>query len=160
MPSDPALPLRPGQKAPPLALPDAQGQIHRLADYAGRVMVLYFYPKDDTPGCTVQACDFTSSLDAFARAGAVVVGVSPDGADSHARFADKFKLRHLLLSDPDHAAAQAWGAWGLKKFMGREYLGLIRSTFVIDAQGRVRHALYGVKPEGHAAEILKLISAP
>ncbi|MCL6088792.1 MAG: thioredoxin-dependent thiol peroxidase [Candidatus Marsarchaeota archaeon] len=149
--------LKDGDMAPEFELTDAQGGTRRLSEFAGKKLVLYFYPKDDTPGCTVEACDFTARLGQMEKAGAIVVGVSPDGAESHARFAAKYKLRHLLLSDPKHEAAQAYGAWGDKKFMGKSFAGIRRSTFVIDGKGRVAHALYDVSPAGHAEQILQLL---
>ena len=117
----------------------------------GSPFVLYFYPKDDTPGCTAEACQFNDSLAAFQAAGVPVVGVSPDGADSHQRFRSRFGLRFPLLSDPDHRTLEAYGAWGERPGRGP---GVIRSTFLIDARGTVRRAWYGVKADGHASEVL------
>jgi peroxiredoxin Q/BCP len=149
--------LKDGDLAPDFELPDAEGKKTRLRDFAGKKLVLYFYPKDDTPGCTVEACDFSARLGRLEGAGAAVVGVSPDDAASHLKFISKYKLRHLLLSDPEHKAAQAYGAWGEKKFMGKSFAGIRRSTFVIGADGRIAHALYDVNPAGHADQILKML---
>ncbi len=149
--------LKDGDTAPDFELEDTQGGMHRLSEFAGKKLVLYFYPKDDTPGCTIEACDFTARRGQMEKAGAIVVGVSPDGAQSHAKFEAKYKLRHLLLSDPEHKAAQMYGAWGEKKFMGKSFAGIRRSTFVIGADGRIAHALYDVSPAGHAEQILKML---
>ena len=151
--------LRDGEKAPDFSMPDAQGKTHKLAEFKGKKLVLYFYPKDDTPGCTVEACDFTARLEQVKAAGAVVVGVSPDDGKSHEKFISKFKLGHLLLSDTDHTVAEKYGVWGKKKFMGREYMGINRSTFVIDEKGKIVQAMYGIHPAGHADEILKILKA-
>jgi peroxiredoxin Q/BCP len=118
-------------------------------------VVIYFYPKDDTPGCTTQACDLRDSRPRFASLDAVVLGISPDSTDSHVRFREKFDLNFPLLSDPDHAVAQAYGVWKEKTNYGRKYLGIERSTFVIDAQGRIERAWRKVSPKGHA----ELVSA-
>lgn len=146
-----------GQKAPDFSLPDQSGKAHALADFAGKKLVLYFYPKDDTPGCTVEACDFTARHERILAAGAQVVGVSPDDGKSHGKFIAKFKLKLPLLCDVDHVVASKYGAWGKKKFMGREYMGIIRSTFVIDGKGKILRAMYGVKADGHADEILQIL---
>jgi len=147
-----------GAAAPDVALPDETGTVHRLADQRGRWTVLYFYPEDDTPGCTVEACQFRDLDEQIRDAGADVWGVSPDGAASHARFREKFNLRFPLLSDPDHSLAGAYGAWQLKSLYGREYWGIQRSTFLIDPDGRVAHAWPKVKADGHAAEVLTALA--
>ena len=116
--------------------------------------MLYFYPKDDTPGCTKEACEFRDFGGKFGAAGVRVIGVSPDSEASHAKFAGKYGLPFTLLSDPDKKAAKAYGAWGLKKNYGREFMGIIRSTFVVDAQGKVKRAYYGVKVDGHVDSVL------
>ncbi len=149
--------LKEGMKAPGFELPDARGKMHRLSDYAGKTVVLYFYPKDDTPGCTVEACEFRDAERHMASKGAAVIGVSPDGAGSHEKFAQKYALSFTLLSDPDHQVAGKYRAWGKKNFMGREFDGLIRSTFVIGPDGNVKAAMYGVNPKGHAQEVLDKI---
>ncbi|MDE1798364.1 MAG: thioredoxin-dependent thiol peroxidase, partial [Candidatus Micrarchaeota archaeon] len=150
--------LKAGEKAPDFALPDAEGKMRRLAEFLGKKLVLYFYPKDDTPGCTVEACDFTARQDKILAAGAAVVGVSPQDGKSHQKFISKYGLKHLLLCDTDHAVAEKYGVWGKKKFMGREYMGIERSTFVIDEKGRIRRAMYGVNPAGHADGILEILA--
>jgi peroxiredoxin Q/BCP len=143
-----------GQLAPELALPDEHGEIHRLADQRGRWTVIYFYPQDDTPGCTTEACQFRDLDDPIRQKGADVWGVSPDGAASPRRFREKFGLQFLLLSDEDHAVATRYGAWQLKKNYGREYMGIVRSSFLIDPDGRIARAWPRVKADGHAAEVL------
>ena len=146
--------VEPGSPAPPFALPSGDGDTVALSDLHGRQVVLYFYPKDDTPGCTTQACDLRDSWRAIQEAGAVVLGVSPDGPASHARFAQKFQLPFPLLADEDHAVAEAYGAWGEKSMYGRTYMGIIRSTVIIDGDGIVSHVFPRVRPKGHAAMVL------
>lgn len=147
-----------GAEAPDVVLPDEQGTVHRLADQRGRWTVLYFYPEDDTPGCTVEACQFRDLDEAIRDAGADVWGVSPDSAASHRRFREKFDLPFTLLSDPDHSLAEAYGAWQLKSLYGRQYWGIQRSTFLIDPDGRVARAWPKVKADGHAAEVLTALA--
>lgn len=147
-----------GNPAPPFALPSGDGDTVALSDLHGRQVVLYFYPKDDTPGCTTQACDLRDSWRAIQEAGAVVLGVSPDGPDSHARFAHKFQLPFPLLADEDHAVAEAYGAWGEKSMYGRTYMGIIRSTVIIDGEGIVSHVFPRVRPKGHAAMVLAALA--
>ena len=128
-----------GDKAPPFTLSsDADGEIS-LSDFAGRSVVLYFYPKDDTTGCTAQACQFRDELDAFAGLGAVVLGVSGDSVKRHASFRTKYQLTFPLLSDPEHSMMEAYGVWQKKKLYGREFMGIVRTTFIIDGRGVVRH---------------------
>ena len=149
--------LSPGDEAPPFALRSDSGETVSLAALRGRKVVLYFYPKDDTPGCTVQACEFRDHWDAVQKAGAVVYGVSPDEVDSHRKFSRKFSLPFPLLADPDHAVAERYGAWGEKSRYGRKYLGILRTTFVIDEKGRIRRVFERVKPKGHATEVLEAL---
>lgn len=146
--------VEPGSPAPPFALPSGDGDTVALSDLLGRQVVLYFYPKDDTPGCTTQACDLRDSWRAIQEAGAVVLGVSPDGPASHAQFARKFQLPFPLLADEDHSVAEAYGAWGEKSMYGRTYMGIIRSTVIIDGDGVVSHVFPRVRPKGHAASVL------
>ena len=146
--------VEPGSPAPPFALPSGDGDTVALSDLLGRQGVLYFYPKDDTPGCTTQACDLRDSWRAIQEAGAVVLGVSPDGPASHAQFARKFQLPFPLLADEDHSVAEAYGAWGEKSMYGRTYMGIIRSTVIIDGEGVVSHVFPRVRPKGHAASVL------
>jgi peroxiredoxin Q/BCP len=147
-----------GSPAPPFALPSGDGDTVALSDLRGRQVVLYFYPKDDTPGCTTQACDLRDSWRAIQEAGAVVLGVSPDGPDSHGRFAHKFQLPFPLLADEDHAVAEAYGAWGEKSMYGRTYMGIIRSTVIIDGEGIVSHVFPRVRPKGHATMVLAALA--
>ncbi len=151
--------ITPGSKAPPFSLPSDTGEVIALDDLRGKPVVLYFYPKDDTPGCTTEACEFRDSWKAVQRAGAVVLGVSPDGVDSHRRFREKFSLPYPLLADEDHAVAEAYGVWGEKSMYGKKYYGVLRTTFIIDAAGSVRRVFEKVKPAGHAAEVLEALSA-
>ena len=148
------MPIKDSIPAPEFELSDATGKMHKLSDYRGKPVVLYFYPKDDTPGCTTEACGFRDDYGLFQAAGVVVLGVSPDAPKSHAKFAEKYQLPFTLLSDPDHAVCEKYEVWGLKKFMGREYFGVFRTTFLIDAEGNIKKVFTNVKPDGHSAEIL------
>ena len=143
-----------GQPAPDVQLRDDAGRDVRLSDYRGRRVVLYFYPKDDTPGCTTEALEFRDAYDRFREQGVEVIGVSPDDVASHRRFKAKYELPFTLLADPEHVAAEAFGVWKERKNYGRTYMGVERSTFVIDEDGRVAKAQRGVKPAGHAARLL------
>ena|SRR6266542_4698021 len=145
--------LSPGDRAPAFKLEGDDGKLHSLAEFAGKTLILYFYPKDNTPGCTTEACDFRDEAPALKKKKAVVVGVSPDSIASHGKFRDKHGLNFLLLSDPDHKVAEAYGAWGDKVLYGRKFKGLIRSTFVIDAKGAIVEAQYKVSTKGHAAAV-------
>ncbi len=143
-------------KAPDFSLQDQDGVTRSLADYAGKWVVLYFYPKDDTPGCTTEACNFRDERDAIAEIGnAAVIGISKDSVKSHKKFAEKYGLNFTLLSDPDHVAAEAYDSWKLKKFMGREYMGMERNTFIISPEGSISKEYRGVNPKSHAAEIIR-----
>jgi len=146
--------LAAGDPAPPFTLPDQDGKPVSLAGFAGSPVVVYFYPKDDTPGCTKEACQFNDNLREFSRAGAAVVGISPDGQEAHRKFQAKYGLTFPLLSDPDHAVMEAYGAWGEKTLYGKKSLGVIRSTFLIDAEGRIERPWYHVRADGHAAKVL------
>jgi thioredoxin-dependent peroxiredoxin len=143
-----------GEPAPDLQLRDDAGRDVRLSDYRGRRVVLFFYPRDDTPGCTTEACEFRDAYDRFRERGVEVIGVSPDDVASHTRFKAKYELPFTLLADPEHEAAEAFGVWKERKNYGRTYMGVERSTFVIDEDGRVAKAQRGVKPAGHAAQLL------
>jgi thioredoxin-dependent peroxiredoxin len=147
-----------GSTAPDVVLPDDTGAVHRLADQRGRWTVLYFYPKDDTPGCNTEACQFRDLDSDYAATDADVWGVSKDNAASHRRFREKFDLPFTLLSDPDRTVIERYGAWGEKKAMGRTYDGIIRSTFLIDPDGRIARVWPSVKADGHAAEVLKALA--
>ncbi|MGZ4380371.1 MAG: thioredoxin-dependent thiol peroxidase [Gaiellaceae bacterium] len=143
-----------GKPAPDFELVSDEGTTVRLSDLRGKPVVLYFYPKDDTPGCTTESCEFRDAYDVFRERGAEILGVSPDGEKSHQKFKSKYGLPFPLLADPDHVAAEAYGVWGEKKFMGKKYMGLDRSTFLIDSDGNVAKAMRGIKPAGHASEVL------
>ncbi len=145
---------RVGDPAPGFSLPDDQGNLVRLSDYRGSPVVLYFYPKDDTPGCTVEACEFRDQYAAYRDNAIVVLGVSPDPAVSHVRFRDKFSLPFPLLVDEGHTVALTYGVWGPKTFMGRSYEGVHRTTFLIGPDGKLLRAYENVKPQGHSAQIL------
>jgi peroxiredoxin Q/BCP len=149
--------LTPGTKAPPFALSSDAGDTVKLADLKGKQVVLYFYPKDDTSGCTVEACEFRDRWAAVQERGAVVLGVSPDAVDSHQKFKRKYQLPFPLLADPDHAVAERYGVWGEKSMYGRKYFGIKRTTFLIDAEGLVARVFENVKPKGHAAEVLEAL---
>jgi peroxiredoxin Q/BCP len=146
-----------GQPAPDFELQSDSGETVSLAALRGRPVVLYFYPKDDTPGCTTQACGIRDVYGEFERAGAVVLGVSPDDERSHVKFKEKYELPFTLLADTDHAVADEYGVWGEKKYAGRNYVGVIRSTFVIDADGTIKKVMRDVKPATHADEVLEAL---
>lgn len=148
---------RAGDQAPAFEAQAHTGETIRLEDLRGKPVVLYFYPKDDTPGCTVEAKQFQASVADFQKAGATVLGVSPDDVDSHCKFADKFSLTFPLLADTDHALAEQYGVWVEKNRFGRKYWGVQRATFLIGPDGTIQQAWPKVKPEGHAAEVLSAI---
>jgi peroxiredoxin Q/BCP len=143
-----------GQQAPDFELTSDAGETVRLSDLRGRPVVLYFYPKDDTPGCTTEACEFRDAYDVYRDRGAEILGVSPDDEASHAKFKSKYGLPFTLLADPGHKVAEKYGVWGERNFAGKKYMGIDRSTFVIDADGNVARAMLGIKPAGHAEEVL------
>jgi peroxiredoxin Q/BCP len=146
--------LKPGQAAPDFELESHSGESVRLSSFRGSKVILYFYPKDDTSGCTAEACEFRDRIDVFEDQNTVVLGVSPDGVESHQRFRAKYDLPFALLADPDHAVAEAYGAWGEKKRYGRTYEGILRTTFVIDEAGKIERVFENVKPKGHGDEVL------
>lgn len=146
--------LKEGTTAPDFTLKDANGEAVRLKDLRGQKVVLYFYPKDDTPGCTKEACSFRDAFADYKKRNIKVLGVSLDSEASHKKFATKYKLPFTLLADPDHAIADAYGVYGQKKFMGRTYMGVKRMTFLIDEKGKVKKVFEKVKPEEHAQEVL------
>ncbi len=148
------MPISRGVIAPDFTLPDETGSLRRLSEFKGRPVVLYFYPKDDTPGCTTEACNFRDDYSAYVDADVVLVGVSPDNSASHSMFKTKYKLPFLLLSDQEHKVCSQYGAWGVKKYMGKEYEGVLRTTFLIDGNGRIVHVFENVKPDGHSTEVL------
>ena len=147
--------LKAGDKAPDFTGTDDQGQTVALKDFPGKKVVLYFYPKDNTPGCTKEACDFRDSMADLSQKGVVVLGVSPDSVSSHQKFKAKFSLPFGLLSDGDHAIAEAYGTWQEKSMYGRKYMGIVRSTFVIDEEGNIAEVHGKVKVKGHVARLLK-----
>ena len=148
-----------GNLAPKFALQDHEGNAVSLADYKGKsAAVIYFYPKAMTPGCTVQACGLRDTQQELAKLDAVAIGISPDPSARLAKFEEKHALNFPLLSDEDHAVADAYGAWGLKKFMGKEYMGILRTTFIIDKQGRLAHVMDKVKTKSHHDDVLALLA--
>ncbi len=148
------MPISAGIPAPDFILIDDTGATRRLSDYRGQNVVLYFYPKDDTPGCTTEACNFRDDYSAFVEAGVTILGVSPDSPKSHAKFKLKYQLPFPLLADEQHAVGEAYQVWGQKKFMGREYMGVLRTTFLIAPDGKVKKVFENVKPSEHSAEVL------
>ena len=146
--------LKEGDKAPDFKVTDAEGNVVKLKDLRGKKVVLYFYPKDDTPGCTKEACAFRDSFGKFKKRGIEVLGVSLDSEKSHQKFAKKFDLPFRLLADTDRAVSEKYGTYGKKKFMGREYMGVNRMTFLIDEKGKIKKIYDKVKPEEHADEVL------
>lgn len=148
-------PLTEGAEAPDFTLESDSGDTVSLAQLRGKPVVLYFYPRDDTPGCTTEACEFGDAWADVQRTGAVVLGVSPDTARSHQKFKSKFRLPFPLLADPDHKVAERYGAWGERSMYGRKFQGILRTTFVIGPDGRIRRVFERVKPKGHAAEVLE-----
>jgi thioredoxin-dependent peroxiredoxin len=148
-----------GQEAPDFELTSDAGERVRLSQFRGKPVVLYFYPRDDTPGCTKQACAIRDSYDDFTERGAVVLGVSPDEESSHVKFKAKHGLPFTLLADPEHEVAELYGVWGERKYMGNTYMGIERSTFLIDEQGRVAKVMRRVKPDTHAELVLAALPA-
>ena len=147
-----------GKPAPDFELTSDTGEQVKLSDFRGQPVVLYFYPKDDTPGCTKQACDIRDEYAQFKERGAVILGVSPDDEASHVKFRDKYRLPFTLLADPEHEASEAYGVWGEKNYAGRKYMGITRSTFVIDSDGNVSKAMRGVKADTHAEKVLAALA--
>jgi peroxiredoxin Q/BCP len=150
--------LEPGQAAPDFSLLDQDGERLALTDLRGGTVVLYFYPRADTPGCTTQACGIRDRGDEYAAAGARVVGVSPDEPEALKKFAGKLDLDFTLLADPDHAVAEAYGAWGEKSMYGKKYMGILRTTFIVDAEGKITHVFPKVQPKKHDALVLKALT--
>src|SRR3989338_3533131 len=150
--------LKEGDKAPEFKVVSNEGKEVSLKDYKGKAkVILYFYPKDDTPGCTVEACSFRDSVREIQKTDAVVLGVSPDGVDSHRKFVEKFKLPFILLSDEDKAVCKEYGVWVKKSMYGKEYMGVARTTFVVGQDGKIEKIYEKVKPEGHAGEVLEYL---
>jgi peroxiredoxin Q/BCP len=149
--------LSAGIPAPDFNLLDETGTPRRLSDYRGRPVVLYFYPKDDTPGCTKEACSFRDGYGDYQRAGVTILGVSPDTPKKHTKFKEKYGLPFTLLADTDHKVSELYSVWGRKKFMGREYDGVFRTTFVIAPDGTIARVFENVKPDGHSTEVLSAL---
>lgn len=150
--------LKVGDLAPEFTLQSDQGTTVRLADFRGKRVIVYFYPKDDTPGCTTQACGFRDAYPQIEERNAVVLGISPDGLDSHRKFKTKFDLPFILLADEDHAVAEAYGVWGEKSAYGKTYMGIVRSHFVVDEEGRIADVQYKISPADSVARALELIA--
>jgi len=148
------MPIKSGTIAPDFSLPDETGTVRTLSEFRGKPVILYFYPKDDTPGCTTEACSFRDDYSQYSQAGVTILGVSPDSPKAHARFKAKYGLPFPLLADNEHKVCEIYKVWGLKKFMGREYNGVFRTTYLIDENGQINHVFENVKPAGHSAEIL------
>jgi peroxiredoxin Q/BCP len=144
-----------GDVAPDFALPDDTGKVRTLSEFQGKTVLIYFYPKDDTPGCTTEACNFRDDYSAYEKAGVVILGISPDTVKSHVKFKSKYELPFPLLADSDHQVCEAYGVWGLKKFMGREYMGVLRTTFLIGSDGNVKDVFENVKPAEHSTQVLE-----
>jgi thioredoxin-dependent peroxiredoxin len=148
--------LKEGSKAPDFVLEDENEQEHRLSDFRGKRVVLYFYPKDDSSGCTTEACEFRDDYDAYKEADVVILGVSPDSPKSHKKFKEKYNLPFTLLADESHEVLEAYGVWGTKKMYGKEYMGVFRTTYVIDEDGNIVKVFENVSPKGHSQEILSV----
>jgi len=149
--------LSAGDKAPAFELPDADMNMVTNADYEGKNYVLYFYPKDDTPGCTLEAQDFTDMMEEFEASNTAIIGVSKDNCVSHGNFRDKYGLSVRLLADVEGQLCEAYGVWQEREKNGEKKMGIVRSTFIVDASGTIRHALYGVAPKGHAEQVLEMV---
>jgi len=148
------MPIASGIPAPEFEMLDDTNVLCKLSDYRGKSIILYFYPKDDTPGCTKEACHFRDDYSAYEKAGVVILGVSPDDVASHVKFKQKFQLQFPLLADEGHKVCDQYGVWGPKKFMGKEYEGVLRTTFLIDSEGNIKHVYENVRPAEHSQELL------
>jgi thioredoxin-dependent peroxiredoxin len=148
-----------GKPAPDFELKSDSGETVRLSDFRGKPVVVYFYPKDDTPGCTAQACGIRDNFDAFGERGAVVLGISPDDESSHVKFKEKYGLPFTLLADPDHEVSERYGVWGERKLYGKTYMGVERSTFLVDSEGNLSHVMRRVKPDTHVDQVLAALPA-
>ena len=149
------MPILSGIPAPEFEMFDDTNTLRKLSDFRGRNVILYFYPKDDTPGCTKEACNFRDDYSSYEKAGIVILGVSPDDVASHVKFKKKFQLQFPLLADDEHKVCNAYGVWGPKKFMGKEYEGVLRTTFLIDGEGMIKKVYETVRPAEHSTELLK-----
>lgn len=148
-----------GKPAPDFSLPDETGTMRKLSDFRGSPVVLYFYPKDDTPGCTTEACNFRDDYSAYTQSDVVILGVSPDSPKSHQKFKEKYNLPFPLLADEDHSICSAYGAWGLKMSYGKEHEGVLRTTYLIGTDGIVLRVFHNVKPAEHSAEVLEALKS-
>jgi thioredoxin-dependent peroxiredoxin len=148
------MPITANQPAPEFTLADETGSLRSLSEFRGKAVVLYFYPRDDTPGCTTEACKFRDDYSIYQENGVVILGVSPDPVKNHTKFKKKFELPFTLLADPDHKIADAYGVWGPKKFMGKAFDGIYRTTFLIGPNGDILKVFENVKPDGHSAQVL------
>jgi peroxiredoxin Q/BCP len=153
------MPIKSGIPAPEFSLPDETGATRSLSEFLGHPLILYFYPKDDTPGCTTEACNFRDDYSQYIQAGVTIVGVSPDTSKSHAKFKAKYGLPFPLLADADHGVCELYGVWGTKKNYGREYQGVFRTTFLIDGKGKIIRVFEKVKPAEHSEEVLAALQA-
>ena len=151
------MPISANSQAPDFSLTDENGDLRKLSDFRGKPVVLYFYPKDDTPGCTTEACNFRNDISIYTKNGVVILGVSPDTAKSHTKFKTKYSLPFTLLADEDHKICELYQVWGPKKLMGSEYDGVLRTTFLIGADGKILKVFEGVKPDGHSAEVIEAL---
>lgn len=151
------MPISENIPAPDFSLPDETGAQRRLSDYRGKNLVLYFYPKDDTPGCTAEACNFRDDYSSYEKAGVVILGVSPDSSASHVKFKQKYHIPFTLLADEQHQVCELFGVWGKKKMYGKEYFGVLRTTFLISPEGQIVKVFENVKPAEHSAEVLAAI---
>lgn len=151
------MPIQANIPAPEFSLPDETGVMRKLSDYRGKNLVLYFYPKDDTPGCTAEACNFRDDYSSYDQAGVVIVGVSPDSSASHVKFKQKYHIPFTLLSDEKHEVLDLYGAWGKKKLYGKEYFGVLRTTYLISPEGMILKVFENVKPADHSAEVLSAL---
>lgn len=148
------MPIASGIPAPDFALPDDTNTLRKLSAYRGSNVILYFYPKDDTPGCTKEACNFRDDYSAYEKAGVVIIGISPDSVESHVKFKNKFQLQFPLLADDEHRICDLYGVWGPKVFMGKSYEGVLRTTFLIDPQGNIKKVYENVRPAEHSQALL------
>jgi peroxiredoxin Q/BCP len=148
------MPISAGIPAPEFELLDDTGKLRKLSEFRGKNVILYFYPADDTPGCTKEACNFRDDYSAYEKAGVVILGVSPDSIESHVKFKNKFQLQFPLLADEGHKVCDLYGTWGPKKFAGKEYEGVLRTTFLINGDGMIKHVYENVRPSEHSAELL------
>jgi peroxiredoxin Q/BCP len=151
--------IKVGMQAPQFTLPDENGTPHSLSDYRGKIVVLYFYPKDDTSGCTTEACNFRDDYSAYEREDVVILGVSADDEQSHLKFKAKYDLPFTLLADTGKEVVNQYGVWGKKKMYGKEYMGIFRTTFIIDNNGKIAKIFENVKPASHSSEVLEAITA-